>query len=189
VCSKRPTADTNTVEYILSPTTEQDLHSDFIHKLKLSTSTCSSRKISSASSSPLLIPLYVRSTSIPHIVFHSFIVAVLTFIITILTARKFRPVVAAAAAVAVVWSWCANHIANYAWMGEWKRIIFGYAVAYEALYRLLPVKINIYQWILDEFVEEYTNMLRNQNEAGRTDDESSDYSCVEHSVAQCITCN
>jgi hypothetical protein len=109
----------------------------------------------------LLLPLYARSTSIPHIVLHGFIVTALTFIIT-LTARKFRPVVAAAAAVAVVWSWCANHIANYALMGEWKRIIFGYAVAYEALYRLLPVKINIYQWILDEFVEEYTNMLRNQ---------------------------
>jgi hypothetical protein len=110
----------------------------------------------------LLIPLYVRSTSIPHMVLHGFIVAALTFIITTLTARKFRPVVAATAAIAVVWSWCANHIANYALMGEWKRIIFGYAVAYEALYLLLPVKISVYQWILDEFVEEYTTMLENQ---------------------------
>jgi hypothetical protein len=94
----------------------------------------------------LLLPLYVRYTNPLYIFFHNLLALACSLLFVHFGSGSFDRGLGTAGLIALVWSWCANAIADFALVGEeeWKCLLFAYAVAWDAVSRLLPDDISVF---------------------------------------------
>jgi hypothetical protein len=77
----------------------------------------------------VLLPLYVRSTSLPHLLVHGIIIAAITSVLVVFCGMPLEELVALVVTAAVIVLWGINHIVNYIIVGEWHRLVLVYVIS------------------------------------------------------------